>query len=320
MKDKSIAVLLPCYNEAPTIAKVVSDFLRVLPDATVYVYDNNSTDGTGEIAAALGERVVVRRERQQGKGCVVRRMFREIEADCYLMADGDDTYPAEEAPRLVSAILDEGCDMAIGDRLSSTYFTENKRPFHNFGNRLVRGMVNTIFHGHVRDIMTGYRAFSYRFVKSTPILTDRFEVETEMTVHALDQKFSICEIPVAYRDRPAGSVSKLHTVRDGARVLRTIFHMFRDYRPLAFYGGFAFLFALAGLLLFLPVWQEYLATALVPRLPTLIVSMVCFQSALLSFATGSVLEVIIKKDRQSAQRIQNGIDAARRERNRNDTE
>ncbi|MBO5052575.1 MAG: glycosyltransferase [Clostridia bacterium] len=301
MNEPSIAVLLPCYNEEQTIGGVVTAFLQALPTATVYVYDNNSTDRTAEIAASFGERVVVRHERQQGKGCVVRRMFREIKADCYLMADGDDTYPAEAAPALVKAVLEDGYDMAIGDRLSSTYFRENKRPLHSIGNRLVRAMVNRIFHGSVRDIMTGYRAFSYAFVKCTPILSDRFEVETEMTINALDKKFSICEIPVAYRDRPAGSHSKLRTVRDGTRVLSTILHMFRDYRPLGFYGLLAALLAVAGVALFIPVFLEYLATSLVPRMPTLVVSLVLCLAAMLSFTTGSILAVLIKKDRQRAQ-------------------
>lgn len=313
LSDARIAVLLPCYNEAPTVEKVVRDFLAVLPNATVYVFDNNSTDGTGDIARAIGdERVVVLREPRQGKGNVVRSMFRTVDADCYLMADGDDTYPAEAAPMLCRAILEDGYDMAIGDRLSSTYFTENKRPFHNFGNRLVRGMVNFIFHGKVRDIMTGYRAFSYDFVKCTPILTDGFEVETEMTVNALDRKFKLIELPIAYRDRPEGSVSKLHTLRDGYRVLRSIVHMFRDFRPFAFYGLIAFLLAVCGVSLFLPVFSDYLATGLVPRMPTLIVSCILCLAAMLSFVTGSILEVIIKKNRQAALVELNAISAARR--------
>ena len=305
-----IAVLLPCYNEATTIEKVVREFLDVLPTATVYVYDNNSTDGTGDIAAAIGDsRVVVRRETRQGKGSVIRSMFRQIDADCYLMADGDDTYPVDAAPELCRAVLKEGYDMVIGDRLSSTYFTENKRPFHGIGNRLVRRMVNGIFHGKIRDIMTGYRAFSYTFVKGTPILSDGFEVETEMTIHALDRRFRICEIPVQYRDRPEGSVSKLHTVRDGIRVLRTILHMFRDFKPLAFYGIFAFLLAALGIGFFLPVFADYLHTGLVDRLPTLLVCCFLCLSAILSFVTGSILEVIIQKNRQNAQTELNEIAA-----------
>lgn len=313
LNKKQIAVLIPCYNEAPTIEKVVRDFLRVLPQATVYVFDNNSTDGTADIAAAIGDgRVVVRHERRQGKGCVVRRMFRTIDADCYLMVDGDDTYPAEAAPALCRAVLEEGCDMVIGDRLSSTYFTENKRPFHNLGNRLVRGMVNFIFHGKIRDIMTGYRAFSYDFVKSLPVLSDGFEVETEMTIHALDRKMTVAEMPVSYRDRPAGSTSKLKTLRDGFRVLRTVLHMFRDYKPFSFYGLLALVFGVGGVALFIPVLLDFLATGLVPRIPTLVVSCILCLAAMLAFVTGSILEVVIKKNRQSAQTDLNFISSMRR--------
>ncbi|MBQ2719830.1 MAG: glycosyltransferase [Clostridia bacterium] len=300
-KEKTIAVLLPCYNEEATVEKVVRDFLRVLPTATVYVYNNNSTDRTAEIAAAIDpSRVVVRNEYRQGKGNVIRSMFRDIEADCYLMADGDDTYPAEHAPELCAAVLEEGYDMAIGDRLSSTYYEENKRPFHNTGNRLVKWLVNRLFHGNVKDIMTGYRAFSYAFVKSVPVLSRGFEVETEMTIHALDRRLRIVEIPVQYRDRPEGSVSKLNTVRDGLRVLKTIFFMCRDYRPMFFFTLFALLFFGAGCGFFIPVLIEYFQTGLVPRLPTLIVAVLLFLSALLSFATGNILDVIIKRDRQRA--------------------
>ena len=299
--EKTIAVLLPCYNEEATVEKVVRDFLRVLPTATVYVYNNNSTDRTAEIAASIDpQRVVVRNEYRQGKGNVIRSMFRDIEADCYLMADGDDTYPAEHAPELCAAVLEDGYDMAIGDRLSSTYYTENKRPFHNVGNRLVKWLVNRLFRGRVKDIMTGYRAFSYAFVKSVPVLSRGFEVETEMTIHALDRRMKLVEIPVQYRDRPEGSVSKLHTVRDGLRVLRTIFFMCRDYRPMFFFTLFSLLFFGAGCGFFLPVLLEYFKTGLVPRIPTLIVAVLFFLSALLSFATGNILDVIIKRDRQRA--------------------
>ncbi len=299
--EKKIAVLLPCYNEEATVEKVVRDFLRVLPTATVYVYNNNSTDRTAEIAASIDpSRVVVRNEYRQGKGNVIRSMFRDIEADCYLMADGDDTYPAEHAPELCAAVLEGGYDMAIGDRLSSTYYTENKRPFHNTGNRLVKWLVNRLFHGNVKDIMTGYRAFSYAFVKSVPVLSRGFEVETEMTIHALDRRLRIVEIPVQYRDRPEGSVSKLNTIRDGMRVLRTIFFMCRDYRPMFFFTLFALLFLGAGCAFFIPVLVEYFSTGLVPRIPTLIVAVLLFLSALLSFATGNILDVIIKRDRQRA--------------------
>ena len=231
--DKKVAVLIPCYNEAGTIEKVIRDYRGVLPDADIYVYDNNSTDGTDEIAARAG--AIVRHEYKQGKGNVIRTMFREIEADCYLMIDGDDTYPAENAPDMVRLILEKKADMVNGDRLSSTYFTENKRPFHNLGNVMVRGLINRLFHTKVNDIMTGYRAFSRDFVKTFPILSQGFEIETEMTIHAVDKNFLIREIPVEYRDRPEGSVSKLNTYADGMKVLGTIFKLYKDYKPMAFF-------------------------------------------------------------------------------------
>ena len=251
---KTVAILIPCFNESQTIKKVVTDYRAVLPDADIYVYDNNSTDGTADVARASG--AIVRYERKQGKGNVIRTMFREIEADCYLMIDGDDTYPASNAKELVSKILDEGYDMAIGDRLSSTYFVENKRPFHNTGNVLVRKLVNSFFKGNVTDIMTGYRAFSRIFVKSFPILSKGFEIETEMTIHALDKNFSIISVPVSYRDRPQGSISKLNTVSDGFKVLVTIARLFKDYKPLAFFGVLsAVMMAVAFGLLF-PILRE----------------------------------------------------------------
>ena len=296
-----LAVLIPCYNEEATVEKVVRDFLRVLPEATIYVFNNNSTDRTYEIASSIDpDRVVVYNETKQGKGNVIRSMFRLVNADCYIMVDGDDTYPAEDAPALVRAVLEDGVDMAIGDRLSSTYFTENKRPFHNTGNRLVRLLVNRLFHGKVTDIMTGYRAFSYAFAKSLPVLSEGFEVETEMTIHALDKQFTLKEIPVAYRDRPEGSVSKLHTVRDGLRVMRMIFIMCRDYKPLLFFGTLAIILALASLGFFVPVLIDYFKTGLVPKIPSLIVSTVLCLAACISFACGSILAVIIKKDKQNA--------------------
>ena len=230
--DKTIAVLIPCYNESQTITKVVSAFRTALPEATVYVYDNNSTDGTDELARAAG--AVVRYERRQGKGNVIRSMFRQIEADCYLMVDGDDTYPAEHARQMCDLVLEQQADMVIGDRLSATYFTENSRAFHNMGNRLVRKLINSLFGSHIHDIMTGYRAFSRLFVKSFPVLSKGFEIETEMTIHAVDKNFLIREIPVEYRDRPEGSVSKLNTYADGMKVLGTIFKLYKDYKPMAF--------------------------------------------------------------------------------------
>lgn len=291
-----IAVLIPCYNEAKTIAKVVSDYRAALPEADIYVYDNNSKDGTDEIARNAG--AIVRYEYRQGKGNVIRTMFREIEADCYLMIDGDDTYPAENAREMVDLVLEKNVDMVVGDRLSATYFTENKRPFHNLGNRLVRGLVNTFFKGDVRDIMTGYRAFSYQFVKSFPVISQGFEIETEMTIHALDKNLSLKSIPVEYRDRPEDSVSKLNTYSDGFKVLKTIARLFKEYRPLRFFGILAALFGVVGLVMFLPVLIEFFATGLVPRFPTLIVSTVMMICALLLLVCGLVLDTVAKKHRQ----------------------
>lgn len=291
-----IAVLIPCYNEALTIRKVVEDFRAALPEADVYVYDNNSRDGTDQIAREAG--AIVCYERRQGKGNVIRTMFREIDADAYLMADGDDTYPAENAREMVELVLTRKVDMVVGDRLSSTYFTENKRPFHNVGNRLVRGLVNRIFRGAITDLMTGYRAFSYTFVKSFPVLSKGFEIETEMSIHALDKNLAIQSVPVGYRDRPADSVSKLNTYTDGLRVLRTVARLYKEYRPLSFFGLFTVLFALVGLGLFLPILLEYFATGLVPRFPTLIVSGVLMTLAMLMLVCGLILDTVAKKHRQ----------------------
>ncbi|RHR10288.1 glycosyltransferase [Pseudoflavonifractor sp. AF19-9AC] len=292
-----IAVLIPCYNEAATIEKVVRDFRAALPEAVIYVYDNNSTDHTDEIARAAG--AVVRYEHRQGKGNVIRTMFRDIEAECYLMADGDDTYPAQYAPQMARAVLEEGADMVIGDRLSSTYFTENKRPFHNVGNVLVRKLVNLFFKGNIQDIMTGYRAFSRLFVKTYPVLSKGFEIETEMSIHALDKNFHLVNVPVDYRDRPAGSQSKLNTYSDGAKVLATIFRLVKDYKPLAFFSTVALLLAAVALVLFVPVFMDYLDTGLVPRYPTLIVAGFLFLGGLLTFCCGLILDTVIKKDRQN---------------------
>lgn len=291
-----IAVLIPCYNEAPTIQKVVEDFRKALPEAVVYVYDNNSTDGTADLAEKAG--AVVRREYQQGKGNVIRRMFREIDAQCYLMVDGDDTYPAESARQMADMVLQRKVDMVVGDRLSSTYFQQNKRPFHNFGNRLVRGLINTIFRSSVKDIMTGYRAFSRNFVKFFPVLSKGFEIETEMTIHALDKNFLIEEIPVDYRDRQAGSVSKLNTVSDGIKVLCTIFTLFRDYRPMLFFGIIGTLCELLALGFFIPILYTYFHTGLVPNFPTLIVLSGVSVVGFLLYACGIICEVVVKKHRQ----------------------
>ncbi len=291
-----IAVLIPCYNEAVTIEKVVSDYRRVLPEATVYVYDNNSHDGTAELAAAAG--AVVRHEYQQGKGSVIRRMFREIDAHCYIMVDGDDTYPAEYAREMADRVLTHQADMVVGDRLSATYFTENKRPFHNFGNRLVRWSINALFGSSIRDIMTGYRAFSYQFVKSFPVLSRGFEIETEMSIHAIDKNMQLETVVIQYRDRPEGSESKLSTYSDGFKVLRTIARLYRSYRPLAYFGLLALLLALISAILFAPVLTEYLRTGMVPRFPTLIVSGFLSIAAILSLFSGLILQTMLHKNRQ----------------------
>ena len=292
----TIAVLIPCYNEAKTIAKVVRDYRAALPEADIYVYDNNSTDHTDDIAREAG--AIVRYEYRQGKGNVIRSMFREIDADCYLMIDGDDTYPAENAREMVNLVLERKVDMVVGDRLSATYYTENKRPFHNMGNWLVKGLVNTIFKGSVSDIMTGYRAFSYQFVKSFPVLSKGFEIETEMTIHALDKNLSVQSVQVEYRDRPADSPSKLNTYSDGMKVLRTIVRLYKEYRPMSFFGLLAALMALVSVILFIPIFAEYLHTGLVPRLPTLIVCGVMGTMALLLWVCGLILDTVAKKHRQ----------------------
>lgn len=295
MKDR-IAVLIPCYNESRTIEKVVLDFRRVLPDAVVYVYDNNSSDGTAEIAARAG--AVVRRERMQGKGNVIRRMFREIDADCYVMADGDDTYPAENAPELARLVLEEQADMVVGDRLSSTYFTENKRPFHNLGNSLVRKSINILFKSEIKDIMTGYRAFSYAFVKTYPVLSKGFEIETDMTIHAITRNMLVRNVVIDYRDRPDGSVSKLNTYSDGAKVLMTIGRLFKNYKPFAFFSTIALVLAVLSVAFIIPVFVEFFATGLVPRFPTLIVCGVTMLAALLLFVSGLILSTLQEKDKR----------------------
>ena len=296
MKEKKIAVLIPCYNEAVTIEKVIKDYKKVLPDADIYVYDNNSTDGTDKIAKKAG--AIVRYEYRQGKGNVIRTMFREIDADCYLMIDGDDTYPAENAKEMCDLVLSGRADMVIGDRLSSTYFSENKRPFHNFGNRIVRWLINHLFKNKIKDIMTGYRAFSKEFVKGFPVLSKGFEIETEMTIHAVDKNFKLVEIPVDYRDRPEGSVSKLNTYSDGFKVLKMIATLFKEYKPFYFFGIVAILFLIIALIFGIPVVIEYFKTGLVPRFPTLIVSCIFVVLSMLFWITGIILEVIVKKHKQ----------------------
>lgn len=291
-----IAVLIPCYNESKTVAKVVGDFKRVLPEAVIYVYDNNSSDGTDEIARKAG--AVVRYEHQQGKGNVIRRMFQEIDAECYIMADGDDTYPAEYAPEMAQKVLERKTDMVIGDRLSATYFQENKRPFHNFGNSLVRGLINLVFRSQIKDIMTGYRAFSYRFVKSFPVLSKGFEIETEMSIHAIDKNMQLENVVIEYRDRPEGSVSKLNTYSDGFKVLKTIVRLFRNYRPMAFFGLLAAVLAVVSLAFFIPVLVSFMKTGLVEKIPTLIVCGFVMLSAVLSLFAGQILQTLIEKNRQ----------------------
>lgn len=291
-----IAVLIPCYNEEKTIEKVIKDFKYALPEAVIYVYDNNSTDRTYEIAVSCG--AVVRKETKQGKGNVLRTMFREIDAECYLLVDGDDTYPHEVATELCSKVIEEKVDMVVGDRLSSTYFTENKRPFHNSGNVIVRSLVNVLFKGNVIDIMTGYRALSFNFVKSFPVMSNGFEIETEMTIHALDKNMKMCNVPVTYRDRPEGSVSKLNTVSDGIKVINTILQLFRDYRPLTFFGIIAVILIILALALILPIIIEFSHTGIVDRFPTLFMAGFIGLSGLLSLSSGLILDTIAAKTRR----------------------
>lgn len=291
-----IAVLIPCYNEAQTITKVVQDVKEALPEAVVYVYDNNSTDGTAELAREAG--AIVRYEYQQGKGNVIRRMFREIDAECYLMIDGDDTYPLDSAREIVDKVLERHADMVVGDRLSSTYFTENKRPFHNFGNSLMRVGINSLFHSDIKDIMTGYRAFSYEFVKTFPVFSKGFEIETEMTIHAVNYNMQVENVVVEYRDRPEGSESKLNTYSDGMRVIRKMLQLYKNYRPMRFFGLLCLLLVLVALVLMIPVVAVYLETGLVPRFPTLIICGFMVLAGIQSFFTGMMLEVMAAKDRK----------------------
>ncbi len=295
MSKKKIAILIPCYNESKTIEKVVKDYKQALPEADIYVYDNNSSDGTDEIARKAG--AIVKYEYKQGKGNVIRSMFKDIDADCYLMIDGDDTYPAENAREMCNYVLDGKADMVIGDRLSSTYFRENKRPFHNFGNRLVRGLINTLFKSKIKDIMTGYRAFSYDFVKTFPVLSKGFEIETEMSIHALDKNFKLIEIPVQYRDRPEGSVSKLNTVSDGIKVIKTIIRLFKDYKPSLFFGIIGTIFMIVSIVFMVPVFIEYFKTGLVPRFPTLIFSGFMLLIGIINYTCGIILDGVTKKYR-----------------------
>lgn len=295
-----IAVLIPCYNEGITIAKVVLDAKKYLPEATIYVYDNNSRDNTVEEALKAG--AIVRRETRQGKGNVVRTMFREIDAECYIMIDGDDTYGLESSPEMVRRVLEDNVDMVIGDRLSGAYYSENKRAFHSFGNNLVRFQINSLFHAHVKDIMTGYRAFSYRFVKTFPVFSKGFEIETEMTAHALDRNMSLSSMPITYRDRPKGSYSKLHTFRDGAKILYTIGDLFRKYRPMAFYSILFLIFFGLGLGFVIPVFIDYFQTGQVERFPTLIVCSFSILVSILCLFSGFLFSTLRSKDRVDFER------------------
>lgn len=302
---KKIAVLIPCYNEEKTIKKVVEDFKKELPQADIYVYDNNSKDKTKDIAKKAGAIVIP--EYRQGKGNVVRSMFRDIEADCYLMVDGDDTYPAKHAKEMVELVLEKKADMVIGDRLSSTYFQENKRPFHNFGNKIVRFLINKLFNNKIKDIMTGYRSFSYEFVKTFPVLSKNFEIETEMTIHAVDKNFLLVEIPIDYKDRPEGSVSKLNTYKDGIKVMKTIATLFKEYRPALFFNLVALLFLVLASILGVPILIEYFETGLVPKFPSLIVSGLFITISLLMIMTGLILQVTVKKHNQMYELLLNMV-------------
>ena len=291
-----IAVLIPCYNEANTIEKVVKDFKNALPDAVIYVYDNNSTDNTAELAKKAG--AVVRHEFVRGKGNVIRRMFREIDAQCYVMVDGDDTYPADSSPEMVSLVLEHNADMVVGDRLSSTYFKENKRLFHNTGNSFVRRTINSLFNSDIRDIMTGYRALSYEFVKTFPVLSEGFEIETEMSIHAVDKRMQVENVIVDYRDRPEGSSSKLNTIPDGIKVIRTILRLYKNYKPFAFFGLIALILTAVAVAFFVPILIKYFETGKVPNFPTLIVCGFTEMAAILSFFSGMMLETMLTKNRQ----------------------
>ena len=291
-----VAVLIPCYNESKTVKKVVEDFRKSLPEAAIYVYDNNSTDGTGELAKEAG--AIVRHEYQQGKGNVIRRMFREIDAEVYVMVDGDDTYPAEAAPEMVRKVVEEQSDMVVGDRLSSTYYTENKRPFHNFGNSFVKNCINRFFDTNIQDIMTGYRAFNYQFVKTFPVLSHGFEIETEMSIHAADKHMQVDHVIIDYRDRPAGSVSKLNTYSDGFKVLIRILSLYKNYKPLGFFSLLAGILTALGVAFLIPILTEYWATGLVPRFPTLIVCGFVLIAALQSLFAGLILQSMEQKNKQ----------------------
>lgn len=295
MNDKKIAVLIPCYNEELTVEKTVSDFKRVLPNADIYVYNNNSKDRTKELA--LKASAIVKDEYRQGKGAVVRSMFRDIDADVYVMVDGDDTYPAEEVEGLITPVLEGKADMVIGDRLSSTYYTENKRPFHNFGNSLVKGLINFLFKSDLNDIMTGYRSFSKKFVKCMPVMSDGFQIETEMTIFALTNNMQVVNVPITYRDRPEGSESKLNTFSDGFKVLLTLFNLFKDNRPFLFFGSISIVIFIIGLLIGIPVIDEFIKTAYITKVPSAILAAALMLNAFLMFSVGIILDAIKNEKR-----------------------
>lgn len=306
-------MLIPCYNESKTIEKVVNDWKRQLPEATIYVYDNNSSDQTAELARRAG--AIVRQEFKQGKGNVIRRMFREIDAKCYLMVDGDDTYPAEYGKEMADKVLKNNSDMVVGDRLSSTYFEENKRPFHNLGNSLVRSTINHLFKTNVRDIMTGYRALSYLFVKTFPVLSKGFEIETEMTIHAIDKNMMVDHVVIEYRDRVEGSESKLDTYSDGFKVLKSIFRLYKNYRPMEFFGGLSLCLFVIAALMFFPILLKFFRTGLVPNFPTLIVSGFVALTAIISWFSGMILTSIVEKDRQQFEYHLNLMEVIRKQYN-----
>lgn len=292
------AVLIPCYNEELTIAKVINDFKKELPSADIYVYDNNSSDRTFEIAKECG--AIVKKEYRQGKGNVVRSMFRDIDADIYIMIDGDDTYPAEFVHSLIEPLLAGEADMVLGDRHSNgTYKDENKRPLHNFGNNLVKSLINGLFDADLKDIMSGYRVFNKKFVKTMPVNSAGFEIETEMTLHTLDKKFLIKEIPIQYRDRPEGSYSKLNTFSDGMRVLKTILWVFKDYKPLAFFSILSSLFFILSLFVGVPVIIEYFQTSYVSKIPSAVLSVGLMLISLISLFSGFILDTVVKQHRES---------------------
>ena len=294
---KKIAVLIPCYNEEVTIAKVIADFRRQLPDAAIYVYNNNSTDNTLQIAYENG--AIVKNEYRQGKGNVVRSMFRDIEADIYVLVDGDDTYPAEKVHELIKPILMETADMVVGDRISNgTYKSQNKRLFHDFGNGIVKKTINKLFKSNLKDVMSGYRAFNKRFVKNVPILSKGFEVETEMTLHALDKGFIIKEIPIEYRNRPNRSISKLNTFTDGYKVLKTIIKMLKDYKPMKFFLSIAIIFFMLGLIIGVPVIYEYILTKYITKVPSAVLSTGLMIFSLITAQCGVILDTVVKDDKE----------------------